>query len=117
MISWPELEGAWCAATSADPDGWTAKNRWTEKNPAFGQCAVTALIVQDYFGGILVRVENEGVSHYFNRIGGVEIDLTREQFGTWAPGEEVEREREYVLSFPETKRRYELLTARLVEPF
>lgn len=111
MIRWAELEGAWCAATSANP------LNWTEDNPALGQCAVTALIVQDYFGGILVRAENEGVSHYWNRIGGVEIDLTRSQFIEWTPGDEAERDREYVLSFPETKRRYELLLARLTEPF
>lgn len=111
MIAWPELEGAWCAATSADPD------HWNEHNPALGQCAVTALIVQDYFGGVLVRADNEGVGHYWNRVGGVEIDLTRSQFKTWAPSNEIEGDREYVLSSPETKYRYELLTARLVEPF
>ncbi len=112
MISWPELVGAWCSATSADPE------HWTEDNPALGQCAVTALIVQDRFGGILVRAENEGVSHYWNRLaGGIEVDLTRSQFETWNPGAELERDRDYVLSFPATLRRYELLKARLSEPF
>lgn len=111
MISWLDLEESWCAETSADPDNWTPEN------PAWGQCAVTALIVQDHLGGLLLRTCNEGVSHYWNRIGGIEIDLTRSQFKGWNPDEVVLRDRDYVLGFPKTQRRYELLSARLVEPF
>jgi hypothetical protein len=60
---------------------------WSPENPARGQCAVTALVVQDLLGGelLLADVHNadgsrQGV-HYWNRLaGGVEVDLTREQF-------------------------------------
>jgi hypothetical protein len=60
---------------------------WSPANPARGQCAVTALVVQDLLGGelLLAEVRNadgsrQGV-HYWNRLaGGVELDLTREQF-------------------------------------
>jgi hypothetical protein len=60
---------------------------WSPENPARGQCAVTALVVQDLLGGelLLGEVHNadgsrQGV-HYWNRFaGGVEVDLTREQF-------------------------------------
>lgn len=48
-----------------------------------GQCAVTALVVQDYLGGTLMRCEFpfNGGSHYWNLIPAVgEIDLTREQY-------------------------------------
>lgn len=56
-----------------------------------GQCAVTALLVQDWYGGDILRAvirrfneECECVgqeSHYWNRIPGMgEVDLTREQY-------------------------------------
>lgn len=48
-----------------------------------GQCAVTALVVQDYLGGTLMRCAFplNGGSHYWNLIPAVgEIDLTREQY-------------------------------------
>jgi uncharacterized protein (DUF952 family) len=60
---------------------------WSPENPARGQCAVTALVVQDLCGGELMLAEvhyrngsRQGV-HYWNRLGeGVELDVTREQF-------------------------------------
>ncbi len=59
---------------------------WSEANPARGQCATTAVMGPDYFGGDLVRgevhVRGERVDfHWWNRLpDGSEIDLTREQF-------------------------------------
>lgn len=53
---------------------------WSHKNPAFGQCAITALIVQDFFGGEILYCKH--YHHYWNRLpNGEEIDLTRSQFG------------------------------------
>lgn len=102
------IQDAWCQETSSDPD------LWTTDNPALGQCAVTALVVQDLLGGSLVRVVNEGVSHYYNSLDDhTRIDLTRSQFETWTPSCEEIRDREYVLSFPATVRRYEVLRSRL----
>lgn len=96
------LRSRWCRGTSADPQ------HWTPANPSYGQCAVTSLIVQDLFGGSLVRAKVSGTTHYWNRLpSGEEIDLTREQFGGVVDillGEE--RARDYVLSFPDTARRY-----------
>jgi hypothetical protein len=104
-----ELARAWSRETSAEPE------RWTEANPAFGQCAVTALVVQDYLGGELLRAEVGPVSHYWNLLpSGDEVDLTRHQFGTDVALERVEpRTRDYVLSHPDTQRRYELLARRV----
>lgn len=97
---------SWTADTSAD-------QAWSPQNPALGQCAVTALVVQDYLGGALARTTVNGVSHYYNILpDGTELDLTREQFPSWEPGEVVERDRGYVLSFPATAARYELLMLR-----
>lgn len=112
------LRRCWSPETSADPAGWT------NSNPSVGQCAVTALVVQDYLGGDIVwaavPVGQKTVSHYFNRIDGKEIDLTREQFapGTQVPaGVEKRKEfastRDYVLSFEATQRRYAILKERV----
>lgn len=65
---------------------------WTKDNPALGQCAVTALIIQDLIGGEIVWAKvlipnGEKSSHYFNLINGTETDITRRQFphGTIIP--------------------------------
>jgi hypothetical protein len=98
----------------------TAKGDWKVQVPSLNQCAVTALIVQDYFGGDLMRCKlNDDDSHYWNRISdGNEIDLTFEQFaytGQTDVGETVIRSRDYVLSFPDTLKRYEILKYRIEE--
>lgn len=93
----------------------TAQGDWDPNNPATGQCAITALIVQDYFGGELLRCKTKlGKSHYWNRLpDGAELDLTESQFeiGSDMPikNDYLVRTREYVLSFPGTARRYTLL--------
>ena len=71
------LRKAWCAETCAP----SVRRFWDKDNPAWGQCAVTALLVQDFFGGSLLRYEvyNYG-SHYCNLVEGTKIDLTRSQF-------------------------------------
>jgi len=98
------IEISWDALTSA------AGEDWTEDNPALGQCAVTALVQQDYFGGELYRIEVNGESHYFHTQG----DWTCQQFeriDTWS--EYVKRDRGYVLGFIDTHRRYEILRLRV----
>jgi hypothetical protein len=75
-------------------DSWTAQScdpvdlsGWSARNPARGQCASTALVIQDHLGGELLLADvlypdgsRQGV-HYWNRLpGGLEIDLTRAQF-------------------------------------
>jgi hypothetical protein len=104
------LRQAWRADTSIAP------NDWSPSNPAAGQCAVTALVVQDYFGGELVRGHTEEGTHYWNRLpNGQEIDLTAEQFDTDPGISNVEfRSRAYVLSYPATSARYRRLLANLV---
>jgi hypothetical protein len=104
------LSVAWCRDTSTEP------NKWTNENPALGQCAVTALVVQDELGGELVRAIVNGISHYWNRLeSGEEVDLTRRQFrdDVRVETEAVPRSREFVLSFPDTVTRYQLLRERL----
>jgi hypothetical protein len=85
-VSLEILQGAiresWCLET-CDP---TDAAEWTPTNPSLGHCAVTALVVHDFFGGELLEAEvlfqngsRQGF-HYWNRLAGVEVDLTRAQF-------------------------------------
>lgn len=98
------IESSWQAASSNDPDNWSPENA------SHGQCAVTALAVQELLGGDLLRADVHGVSHYWNRLhSGQELDLTRSQFPSFAPGPVSVRKRDYVLSFPDTAYRYRLL--------
>ncbi|RDL10373.1 hypothetical protein DER30_3865 [Streptomyces sp. HB202] len=77
------LRSSWSAETCT-PE---YRDRWTPDNPARDQCGVTAMVLNDLLGGELVRgeVRVDGVRtdfHWWNRLGmGVEVDLTREQFG------------------------------------
>jgi hypothetical protein len=104
------LERAWSAETSSEPEGWSPAN------PAWGQCAVSALVVQDLLGGELVRSIVQDTPHYWNRLpDGREVDLSLAQFGA---SPEIAREpqirsREYVLQFQHTRQRYEALRRAL----
>ena len=102
------LNTAWALDTTADPAGWSTDN------PAWGQCAVTALVVQDLMGGQLLRCDCLAGSHYWNRLpDGAEFDLTRGQFRDGLiPRNVEERDRRYVTSFPQTRQRYDTLRAR-----
>lgn len=61
---------------------------WTSDNPAHGQCGPTALVLQDLLGGELLIADvsaddRSGAVHYWNRLlGGLEVDLTCEQFSS-----------------------------------
>jgi hypothetical protein len=103
------IEQAWSAATSY-------YSNWTAENPAYGQCAVTALVVQDYFGGELVmQVITPGEAHFWNQLkDGSKVDLTERQFEKAPAIREIETShpvRQRVLAFPATAARYAVLKA------
>jgi hypothetical protein len=82
------LQAAISASWSLETCDPTDAPRWTLANPSLGQCAVTALVVHDLLGGRLLEAEvhredgsRQGF-HYWNRLTGVDIDLTREQFAS-----------------------------------
>lgn len=117
------LRESWSSETSADPACWTPDT------PSAGQCAVTACVLQDFLGGDVVWAAAEYPnlsrhSHYFNRLDdGTILDLTIDQFpsGTVLSPEQgcartsggatvpFASTRAYILSFPATHRRYEML--------
>ncbi|MDP3966563.1 MAG: deaminase [archaeon] len=115
------LRKSWSKETTSDP------KRWSEDNPAWGQCAVTSVLAQDVFGEEIVWAEvalpnGEKISHYFNSGGNFDEDFSKEQFpkGTKIPvgvskTKEFNSTREYVLSYEPTRIRYNLLKSNFKE--
>ncbi|MGN7398584.1 YunG family protein [Cytobacillus praedii] len=57
-----------------------SSSKWTEDNPAKGQCGVTALVVNDIFGGEILKTKLSGGWHFYNSIDGKRYDFTKSQF-------------------------------------
>ena len=94
------------------------KDKWTLENKTLGQCAITALVLNDFLGGKIMRCMSETGSHYYNLINGEIVDLTVSQFNSlpdYINGEE--RTREYLLSNEDTRNRYKLLLERVKDSF
>ncbi|MCX6824052.1 MAG: hypothetical protein NT085_02905 [candidate division SR1 bacterium] len=69
------IRNSWDKKTCYPPN----TNKRSLKNSSLGQCAVTALVIQDYVGGKLLFCFHN--NHYWNRLPNGEIvDLTKEQF-------------------------------------
>lgn len=105
------IKSSWCADSTYVPESYIAMNI-----PSWGQCTVTALVLQDYMGGEIVRVESykDGfrlTSHYFNRFPTFDIDITRNQFenGTYLFSEEL-RDRKVLLESWGLSERYKVLS-------
>ena len=65
------LENAWSLDTA---------KQWSQENPANGQCNVTSAVINDLFGGEVLRTRVTTVWHYYNRLDGKRCDLTDSQF-------------------------------------
>ncbi len=114
------LRQAWSAET-----GYAGEGVWTKENPARGQCVTSSLVVQDYFGGDIVRYEvsGEGIreNHYFNLLDdGTIIDTTGSQYAgsvTMKPKPIILKDhttvRERCLSDDETHELYLILKTRV----
>ncbi len=94
------------------------RHKWTNEDYTCCQCAITAFLVQDIFGGDIYEVplENGGV-HCFNIIDGMAVDLASEQFGDKVKDLDYAhatiQDREFRMKEPEKKDRYELLKSNL----
>jgi len=55
-------------------------SRYTKENPSCGQCGVTALAIQDHYGGEIVKTRIGNLWHFYNRIHGRYYDFTAGQF-------------------------------------
>lgn len=83
-------------------------------DPTYGQCAITATLVYDLFGGTIHKIKvSGGGTHYFNKINGHYIDLTKDQFDlynipiNYEPNETIDRE--YCGKNADTLNRFNLL--------
>lgn len=83
-------------------------------DPTYGQCAITATLVYDLFGGTIHKIKvNGGGTHYFNKINGHYIDLTKDQFDlynipiNYEPNETIDRK--YCGKNADTLNRFNLL--------
>ena len=105
------LMGAWTLDTCSPG----LRDKWNKENSSLGQCAITALIVNDFFGGKIMRCMASTGSHYYNMLDDELVDLTVEQFLGEIPEYEngEERTREYLLGNEDTKKRYLLLNSNL----
>lgn len=111
------LKKSWSRETSFDP-----KN-WSPENPAWAQCAPTALLGQYFLGGQilkgLVRIQKPGYryiiesTHLWNKLpDGRQIDLSAEQFrGTFTTrvGESKIVPRSDLMRIKHVRQRYSLL--------
>lgn len=91
------------------------KDNWCTTNKTLGHCAITSLIVNDYFGGKIAKCDVNGISHYFNIIDNKIIDLTKEQFNDIDIdyNSYKEKTRNEILSNINTKERYTILKNKL----
>lgn len=108
------LRKAWCKETAYPP----CRADWVSSDPSYGQCAITAMLVYDMFGGSIHRIRVDGGgTHYFNKIDGHYIDLTVEQFDlyniavSYEPNEEMPRR--FCGKNADTAKRYKLLIDRI----
>lgn len=118
ILSFAVLHDAIAQAWGPDTCDPRSLDDWSTSNPAWGQCGVTALVVNDLVGGEIILAEvrypdgtRQGV-HYWNRVGSVDIDLTRQQFTKGevvGVGAVAQRPTRLPKLFPE---RYELLYRR-----
>ena len=106
----------WCKETAYP----SCQKDWSKDDPSYGQCAITAMLVHDLFGGTIHRIRNHGGgTHYFNKIGDRYIDLTAAQFWNeylpleFEPNETIDRK--FCGRNADTKRRYDLLIARIAK--
>lgn len=78
----------------------SSRNIWSEKNKCVGQCAITSVIVNEYFSGIIRKCQVGNASHYFNFIN---------------YDKQIEKSREQILGNEDTKRRYNILKQKVLK--
>ncbi|HHW94572.1 MAG TPA: hypothetical protein GX736_01395 [Mogibacterium sp.] len=109
------LEQCWSRDTAYP----ACQEEWVANDPSYGQCAITAMLVYDMFGGTIHKIKVDGGTHYFNKLNGRYVDLTREQFDlynipvSYVPNQEVARE--YCGKNKDTLRRYKKLQWNIIQ--
>lgn len=102
------ISRVWSGATSSPT------HAWSPSTPAKNHCSITSLIVQDYFGGEILRTRTPGGTHFYNAIDGRKWDLTVSQFDEPIPYDDTASTREEAMA-DTSPEKYALLAARLRE--
>lgn len=92
---------------------------WVNSDKSYGQCAITAMIVNDMFGGTIHKIKTQpSGTHYFNKIENQYLDLTSEQFDLYSiqvnyePNQLVDRK--WCGKNEDTNNRYHLLIKNIL---
>ena len=113
-LSFSFLEEALVQSYSKDLCYSKVGSLWKRENPYIGMCAITALTVQDYFGGDIAKIKVDGISHYFNFIQDQVVDFTVKQFSKVIFYHDYRIvDRKDILT-EDTRKRYELLKKKVV---
>lgn len=113
--------------TAAFADAWVKetcfpalRTHWSDSNKAMGQCAATALVAQDMYGGTFA--DDKRLNHVWNILpDGSQHDFCRTQFGSGVePEKTTTKTREDLLHHKkaeevEMEKRYRLLKERVDE--
>lgn len=91
------------------------QDNWSENNKCFGMCAITSLIINDYFGGDICKIHVNGISHYFNLVEEKIIDLTSNQFICEIDYKDYQIIDRFKILTDDTKNRYNILKAKLIK--
>ena len=106
------LRACWDEDTCYKP----MRTNYGVNKPSYGQCYGSVLIVNDYFGGEIFVVNfPEGGGHFWNFIGGKDVDLTRDQFDVdqLFPEPELFTRAEIDIKYPDKEGIYALLKHRV----
>ena len=110
-----DLQKACYASYARDLCYPSVQKFWNEENKCFGMCTITALIVQDYFGGKLCKMKVGDTLHYFNLIDREIVDFTASQFENKVEYENYQvAYRKQILKIQNVKNRYYLLKERVI---
>ena len=63
-------------------------------NPALGQCNVTALLIEELFGGRILKTRLQEGYHYYNEIDGYRYDFSDSQFTSQVEYDDLQSSRE-----------------------
>lgn len=88
---------------------------WNNENKCLGMCAITSLIINDYFGGDICKIHVDGISHYFNLIEDKIIDLTSSQFNHEIDYKNYQIINRQKILTNDTENRYNILKTRLIK--
>lgn len=96
----------------------SCQDDWTESDPTLGQSQITAMLVNELFGGEIYETDIDGRAHYFNKIDGRYVDLARDHYDELfaaVPYENGKTTEEKALVSEEVADRYEMLKKKIAD--